>query len=219
MAAPVPGRGPGPGVPPPAMPPPGARAGMPPGPPLGAPNASPQPGGYRPPPGAAPRPASAAVVVDGTNRRFDLRRGATSSAAAPTPICSCSTRASPAATSTVQFDGSFATVYDLGSTNGTTVNGHEVGSQVLRARRRHPSRAHAAGLPAGARVNSPLALQLMRFGFLALLWLFVLAAVRVVRSDLRSAGQPRVGLPPPARRRGTRRRLPPLRPLAADRPS
>ena len=29
----------------------------------------------------------------------------------------------------VQFDGSFATVYDLGSTNGTSVNGHEVGSQ------------------------------------------------------------------------------------------
>jgi hypothetical protein len=51
-------------------------------------------------------------------------------------------------------------------------------------------------------VNSPLALQLMRFGFLVLLWLFVLAAVRVVRSDLRSAGQQRVGLPPPARRRG-----------------
>jgi hypothetical protein len=50
-------------------------------------------------------------------------------------------------------------------------------------------------------VNSPLALQLMRFGFLALLWLFVLATVRVVRSDLRSSGQSRLSLPPPARRR------------------
>ena len=53
-------------------------------------------------------------------------------------------------------------------------------------------------------MNSPLALQLMRFGFLALLWLFVLAAVRVVRSDLRMSGQPRVAVPPPARRRGAR---------------
>jgi len=51
-------------------------------------------------------------------------------------------------------------------------------------------------------MNSALALQLMRFGFLALLWLFVLAAVRVIRSDLRTAGQPRVATPPPARRRG-----------------
>jgi hypothetical protein len=51
-------------------------------------------------------------------------------------------------------------------------------------------------------VNSPLAIQLMRFGFLALLWLFVFAAVRVVRADLRVSGQPRVAVPPPARRRG-----------------
>ena len=53
-------------------------------------------------------------------------------------------------------------------------------------------------------MTSPLALQLMRFGFLALLWLFVLAAVRVVRADLRASGQPRVAVPPPARRRGSK---------------
>lgn len=53
-------------------------------------------------------------------------------------------------------------------------------------------------------MNSPLALQLLRFGFLALLWLFVLAAVRVVRSDLRASGQPRVSMAPPARRRGSK---------------
>jgi pSer/pThr/pTyr-binding forkhead associated (FHA) protein len=51
-------------------------------------------------------------------------------------------------------------------------------------------------------MNSTLALQLMRFGFLALLWLFVLAALRVIRLDLRTSGQPRVATPPPARRRG-----------------
>jgi hypothetical protein len=51
-------------------------------------------------------------------------------------------------------------------------------------------------------MNSALALQLMRFGFLALLWLFVLATMRVIRSDLRTSGQPRIAVPPPARRRG-----------------
>jgi pSer/pThr/pTyr-binding forkhead associated (FHA) protein len=51
-------------------------------------------------------------------------------------------------------------------------------------------------------MNSALALQLLRFGFLALLWLFVLAAMRVIRSDLRTSGQPRIAVPPPARRRG-----------------
>jgi pSer/pThr/pTyr-binding forkhead associated (FHA) protein len=53
-------------------------------------------------------------------------------------------------------------------------------------------------------MNSALALQLMRFGFLALLWLFVLAAIRVIRGDLRTSGQARVATPPPARRRGSR---------------
>jgi pSer/pThr/pTyr-binding forkhead associated (FHA) protein len=51
-------------------------------------------------------------------------------------------------------------------------------------------------------VNSQLALQLIRFGFLALLWLFVFAAMRVIRSDLRTSGQPRIAVPPPPRRRG-----------------
>lgn len=51
-------------------------------------------------------------------------------------------------------------------------------------------------------MNSALALQLFRFGFLVLLWLFVYACFRVIRSDIRVAGQPRVATPPPARRRG-----------------
>jgi FHA domain len=50
-------------------------------------------------------------------------------------------------------------------------------------------------------MNSALALQLMRFGFVALLWLFVLACMRVVRSDLRTTGAARIAHPPPARRR------------------
>lgn len=40
-----------------------------------------------------------------------------------------------------------------------------------------------------------LVIQLTRAGFLALLWLFVLAALRVVRSDLYSASGMRVSLP------------------------
>ncbi|HET8582773.1 MAG TPA: FHA domain-containing protein [Jatrophihabitans sp.] len=61
-------------------------------------------------------------------------------------------------------------------------------------------------------MNSALALQLIRFGFLALLWLFVLAAMRVIRADLRTSGQPRIAVPPPARRRG--KGTPPSRPAA-----
>jgi pSer/pThr/pTyr-binding forkhead associated (FHA) protein len=57
-------------------------------------------------------------------------------------------------------------------------------------------------------VNSALVLQVMRFGFLALLWLFVFAAVRVIRGDLRTSGQARVATPP-ARRRGSKSAPPP----------
>jgi pSer/pThr/pTyr-binding forkhead associated (FHA) protein len=61
-------------------------------------------------------------------------------------------------------------------------------------------------------MNSSLALQLMRFGFLALLWLFVLASMRVIRGDLRASGQPRISVPPPARRRGNRSGAPSVAP-------
>ncbi len=53
-------------------------------------------------------------------------------------------------------------------------------------------------------MNSALALQLMRFGFLALLWLFVFACMRVMRADLRLSGSVRATANPPARRRGSR---------------
>ena len=60
-------------------------------------------------------------------------------------------------------------------------------------------------------MNSPLAIQLMRFGFLLLLWLFVFGAVRVIRADLHATSKPRVGSPPLGRAR--RRR--PAEPAAA----
>jgi hypothetical protein len=56
-------------------------------------------------------------------------------------------------------------------------------------------------------MNSALALQIMRFGFLALLWLFVFGAIRVIRSDLRTSGQPRIAIPPA--RKGRARSAPP----------
>lgn len=56
-----------------------------------------------------------------------------------------------------------------------------------------------------------LILQLTRVGFLALLWLFVLAALRVVRSDLYAVSGLRASLPPrrvaPGRRGRTARQL------------
>jgi pSer/pThr/pTyr-binding forkhead associated (FHA) protein len=51
-------------------------------------------------------------------------------------------------------------------------------------------------------------LQLTRAGFLALLWLFVLLALRVVRSDLYAPAGLRATLPGRSARRGGRGRLP-----------
>ncbi|MBQ0922382.1 MULTISPECIES: FHA domain-containing protein FhaB/FipA [Saccharopolyspora] len=50
-----------------------------------------------------------------------------------------------------------------------------------------------------------LVIQLTRAGFLALLWLFVLAALRVVRSDLYSASGMRVPMPGASRAPGKAR--------------
>ena len=44
-------------------------------------------------------------------------------------------------------------------------------------------------------MTSPLAIQLMRFAFLALLWLFLFGMIRVIRMELRTAGAPRVPVP------------------------
>ena len=45
-------------------------------------------------------------------------------------------------------------------------------------------------------MNAPIVVQVLRFGFLALLWIFIFATLRVVRADLAGAGQPRAtGLP------------------------
>ena len=170
------------------------------------------------------RPAAAMLIVDQSNRRFDLRTGSNVIGRGTDSDLQLLDQGISRRHLDIQYDGNFATAYDLGSTNGTTVNGHEISSQLLRHGDVDPGGPHPHRVPPGARVtvpaavrhgrhravgaveperdvNSALALQLMRFGFLALLWLFVLAAMRVIRSDLRTSGQPRIARaaagPPP----------------------
>lgn len=89
--------------------------------------------GYPLPPSA---PAQASVrgvlLVDGTTRRFELRNGSNLIGRGTDADLQLLDQGVSRRHIDVQFDGSFATVYDLGSTNGTSVNGHEVKSQLLR---------------------------------------------------------------------------------------
>jgi hypothetical protein len=105
------------------------------------------PGQFRPPaPAPAPQPAysqpayppaparraTAALVVDQTNQRFDLRQGSNVIGRGTDADLQLLDQGISRRHLDIQFDGNYATAYDLGSTNGTSVNGHEVGSQVLR---------------------------------------------------------------------------------------
>jgi hypothetical protein len=89
------------------------------------------PPAYEPPP-APRRAARATLVVDTTNQRFDLRHGSNVIGRGSESDLQLLDQGVSRRHVDVQFDGSRATVYDLGSTNGTTVNGHEIGSHVLR---------------------------------------------------------------------------------------
>ncbi len=61
-----------------------------------------------------------------------------------------------------------------------------------------------------------LILQLTRVGFLILLWLFVLAAIRVVRSDLRTAADLRTDSPSARSQRSRRESRRPLAPASGS---
>jgi hypothetical protein len=111
-----------------AAPAPYAQAPMPP------PSAPPPPQQqYAPPPR---RPGEgrggASVLVDQTNERFVLRMGSNIVGRGTDADLQLLDQGVSRRHLDIQFDGNFATAYDLGSTNGTAVNGHEVGSQVLR---------------------------------------------------------------------------------------
>jgi outer membrane biosynthesis protein TonB len=104
------------------------------------PQGQPQPQAY---PSAPPReqmpPAmpsrqrsGATVVVDQTNERYELHVGSNVVGRGTDADLQLLDQGISRRHLDIQFDGNFATAYDLGSTNGTTINGHEVGSQVLR---------------------------------------------------------------------------------------
>ncbi|MDT4926331.1 MAG: hypothetical protein QOG01_4044 [Pseudonocardiales bacterium] len=88
------------------------------------------PGG--PPPQPPRRPAAAMLIVDQTNRRFDLRDGSNVIGRGTDSDLQLLDQGISRRHVDVQYDGHYATAYDLGSTNGTTVNGHEISSQLLR---------------------------------------------------------------------------------------
>jgi hypothetical protein len=123
--------------PPPAYaPPPPAYA-----PPAFQPPPVPQPQGYGPPSGYAPPPQApppqrhnpvAMLIVDQSNRRFDLRTGSNVIGRGTESDLQLLDQGISRRHLDVQYDGNYATAYDLGSTNGTTVNGHEISSQQLR---------------------------------------------------------------------------------------
>jgi hypothetical protein len=85
----------------------------------------------RPP--AAPRPASGAtLVVDSTQQQFQLRPGSNVVGRGSDADIQLLDQGVSRRHLDIQYDGRSATLYDLGSTNGTNVNGHDVGSHVLR---------------------------------------------------------------------------------------
>jgi len=109
--------------------PPQQQFGAPPASPYAAPAASPAPQ-QAPPVGT--RRGSSALIVDGTNQRYDLHIGSNVIGRGSDSDLQLLDQGVSRRHLDIQFDGDTATAYDLGSTNGTTVNGHEVGSQVLR---------------------------------------------------------------------------------------
>ncbi len=103
-----------------------------------APSANPMPTTQHPAPPVMPpvsppqrRPA-ASLVVDQTNQQFDLRIGSNVVGRGSDADLQLLDQGISRRHLDIQFDGNFATAYDLGSTNGTSINGHEVGSQLLR---------------------------------------------------------------------------------------
>ncbi len=83
-------------------------------------------------PAQPPRQARASFVVDSTNQRYELRHGSNVIGRGSDSDLQLLDQGVSRRHVDVQYDGQRATVYDLGSTNGTTVNGHEIGSHVLR---------------------------------------------------------------------------------------
>ncbi len=81
----------------------------------------------------APRPMSGArLVVDQSSEQYELRLGSNVVGRGSDADVQLFDQGVSRRHLDIQFDGRHATLYDLGSTNGTNVNGHDVGSHVLR---------------------------------------------------------------------------------------
>lgn len=87
---------------------------------------------YQPPQPQQPQQLQAMLLVDQTDERIALRVGSNVVGRGTEADLQLLDQGVSRRHLDVQFDGYRATAYDLGSTNGTSVNGHEVGSHVLR---------------------------------------------------------------------------------------
>ncbi len=76
--------------------------------------------------------ANAMLIVDQSNRRFELRIGSNVLGRGTESDLQLLDQGISRRHVDIQFDGNFATAHDLGSTNGTSVNGHATSSQMLR---------------------------------------------------------------------------------------
>ena len=100
--------------------------------PVSVPVSAPPPPPPAPSLAPSPRPAAAILLIDQTDQRLTLRTGSNIVGRGSDSDLQLLDQGVSRRHVDVQFDGHTATAYDLGSTNGTTVNGHEVGSHVLR---------------------------------------------------------------------------------------
>lgn len=78
-----------------------------------------------------PVSAPVALLVDGTSKRLDLRVGANLIGRGTEADLQLLDQGVSRRHAEVDFDGVHAICFDLGSTNGTTVNGHELGQQAV----------------------------------------------------------------------------------------
>ena len=96
-----------------------------------APSVPRQDGGVHPSPAPVRPQVQAWLVVDGSNQHLTLRQGSNLVGRGQDCDLQLMDQGVSRRHVDVQFDGQYAVAYDLGSTNGTSVNGHYVGSHQL----------------------------------------------------------------------------------------